>query len=195
MCHAMHRAMLRETFEEACYRRIGGNMLGFTRAEKELATDIYRDYADAIGRSIARWEQDEWKRGIPEVFVALYSHPFGVDVSVFTTECEARKHLRAVSHDQCVQDPKIKRAIARRFGWPKWNDTLFSGLSDDAMDALVDAWGDVASGEALWISRCVVEREFARRVWRQEAACADDSVEECVTSQTEDRPQIEIDER
>jgi hypothetical protein len=160
--------------------------MGFTQAEKDLATGLYRDYADAIGRSIARWEHDEWKRGIPEVFVALYSHPFGVDVSVFTTEREARKHLRAVSHDQCRQDGKIKHAVARRFGWAKWSDALFSRLSEDALDALVDAWGDVASGEALWISRCAVEREFARRAWRQEAARADGSVGECGTEQMDD---------
>lgn len=165
--------------------------MGFTQAEKDLATGLYRDYADAIGRSIARWEHDEWKRGIPEVFVALYSHPFGVDVSVFTTEREARKHLRAVSHDQCRQDAKIKRAVARRFGWAKWSDTLFIRLSEDALDALVDAWGDIASGEALWISRCVVEREFARRAWRQEAARADESVGECGTEQIEDQAEIE----
>jgi hypothetical protein len=161
-------------------------MTAFTQAEKDLATGLYRGYADAIGRSIARWEHDEWKRGIPEVFVALYSHPFGVDVSVFTTEPEARKHLRAVSHDQCRQDGKIKRAVARRFGWAKWSDALFSRLSEDVLDTLVDAWGDVASGEALWISRCVVEREFARRAWRQEAARADESVGECGTEQMDD---------
>jgi hypothetical protein len=166
-------------------------MTAFTQAEKDLATGLYRGYADAIGRSIARWEHDEWKRGIPEVFVALYSHPFGVDVSVFTTEREARKHLRAVSHDQCRQDGKIKRAVARRFGWAKWSDTLFTRLSEDALDALVDAWGDVASGEALWISRCVVEREFARRAWRQEAARTDESVGECGTEQIEDQAEIE----
>jgi len=165
--------------------------MGFTQAEKDLATGLYRGYADAIGRSIARWEHDEWKRGIPEVFVALYSHPFGVDVSVFTTEREARKHLHAVSHDQCRQDGKIKRAVARRFGWAKWSDTLFIRLSEDALDALVDAWGDIASGEALWISRCVVEREFARRAWRQEAARADESVGECGTEQIEDQAEIE----
>jgi hypothetical protein len=161
-------------------------MTAFTQAEKDLAIGLYRGYADAIGRSIARWEHDEWKRGIPEVFVALYSHPFGVDVSVFTTEPEARKHLRAVSHDQCRQDAKIKRAVARRFGWAKWSDTLFIRLSEDALDALVDAWGDIASGEALWISRCVVEREFARRAWRQEAARADESVGECGTEHMDD---------
>ena len=161
-------------------------MTAFTQAEKDLAIGLYRGYADAIGRSIARWEHDEWKRGIPEVFVALYSHPFGVDVSVFTTEPEARKHLRAVSHDQCRQDAKIKRAVARRFGWAKWSDTLFIRLSEDALDALVDAWGDIASGEALWISRCVVEREFARRAWRQEAARADESVGECGPEQMDD---------
>ena len=161
-------------------------MTAFTQAEKDLATGLYRGYADAIGRSIARWEHDEWKRGIPEVFVALYSHPFGVDVSVFTTEPEARKHLRAVSHDQCRQDAKIKRAVARRFGWAKWSDTLFIRLSEDALDALVDAWGDIASGEALWISRCVVEREFARRAWRQEAARADESVGERGTEHMDD---------
>lgn len=161
-------------------------MTAFTQAEKDLAIGLYRGYADAIGRSIARWEHDEWKRGIPEVFVALYSHPFGVDVSVFTTEREARKHLRAVSHDQCRQDAKIKRAVARRFGWAKWSDTLFIRLSEDALDALVDAWGDIASGEALWISRCVVEREFARRAWRQEAARADESVGERGTEHMDD---------
>jgi hypothetical protein len=161
-------------------------MTAFTQAEKDLAIGLYRGYADAIGRSIARWEHDEWKRGIPEVFVALYSHPFGVDVSVFTTEPEARKHLRAVSHDQCRQDAKIKRAVARRFGWAKWSDTLFIRLSEDALDALVDAWGDIASGEALWISRCVVEREFARRAWRQEAARADESVGERGTEHMDD---------
>jgi|GEM_PF-5628021 len=166
-------------------------MTAFTQAEKDLATGLYRGYADAIGRSIARWEHDEWKRGIPEVFVALYSHSFGVDVSVFTTEREARKHLRAVSHDQCRQDGKIKHAVARRFGWAKWSDALFSRLSEDALDALVDAWGDVASGEALWISRCAVEREFARRAWRQEAARADGSVGECGTEQIEDQVEIE----
>ena len=166
-------------------------MTAFTQAEKDLATGLYRGYADAIGRSIARWEHDEWKRGIPEVFVALYSHPFGVDVSVFTTEREARKHLRAVSHDQCRQDGKIKRAVARRFGWAKWSDALFSRLSEDVLDTLVDAWGDVASGEALWISRCAVEREFARRAWRQEAARADGSVGECGTEQIEDQVEIE----
>jgi hypothetical protein len=166
-------------------------MTAFTQAEKDLAIGLYRGYADAIGRSIARWEHNEWKRGIPEVFVALYSHPFGVDVSVFTTEREARKHLRAVSHDQCRQDGKIKRTVARRFGWAKWSDALFSRLSEDALDALVDAWGDVASGEALWISRCAVEREFARRVWRQEAARADERVGERVTEHMEDQVEIE----
>lgn len=170
-------------------------MTAFTQAEKDLAIGLYRGYADAIGRSIARWEHNEWKRGIPEVFVALYSHPFGVDVSVFTTEREARKHLRAVSHDQCRQDGKIKRTVARRFGWAKWSDALFSRLSEDALDALVDAWGDVASGEALWISRCAVEREFARRAWRQEAAHTDESVGECGTehmnNQVDDQAETE----
>jgi hypothetical protein len=170
-------------------------MTAFTQAEKDLATGLYRGYADAIGRSIARWEHDEWKRGIPEVFVALYSHPFGVDVSVFTTEPEARKHLRAVSHDQCRQDAKIKRAVARRFGWAKWSDTLFIRLSEDALDALVDAWGDIASGEALWISRCVVEREFARRAWRQEAARADESVGERGTEHMDDHGDDQVNDQ
>lgn len=166
-------------------------MLAFTRADQDLVHDIYRGYADAIGRSVARWEHDEWKRGIPEVFVALYSHPFGVDVSVFTTEREARTYLRSVSHDQCRQDAKIKRAVARRFGWAKWSDTLFTRLSDDALDALVDAWGDVASGEALWISRCVVEREFARRAWRQEVARTEESVGKCGTQHMDDHAEPE----
>lgn len=151
-------------------------MLAFSRAEQELANDIYRDYADAIGRSIVKWEQAEWQSfgrqreggssGRPEVHVALYSHAFGVDVSVFTSDTEARQCLRAVARDQCVRDTRIRRAVARRFGWAKWTDALFAALSDVERDQLVDAWSDVAPREALWISRCALEREFARRAFR-----------------------------
>lgn len=151
-------------------------MLAFTRADQELVHDIYREYADAIGRSIVRWEQAEWQSfgrqpgggssGRPEVHVALYSHAFGVDVSVFTSDAEARQCLQAVARDQCVRDPKIRRAVARRFGWTKWTDALFEALSDVERDQLVDAWSDVAPREALWISRCALEREFARRAFQ-----------------------------
>ncbi len=146
----------------------GEQMVAFTREERELATEIYRGYADAIGRSVVQWEQDGWKRGLPEVFVALYSHAFGVDVSVFTSECEARQCLRSLTRDQCVRDAKVRRAVARRFGWGKWTDALFATLSDDERDQLVDAWCEVAPGEALWVSRCILEREFARRALRAE---------------------------
>ncbi|MFM7259813.1 MAG: hypothetical protein ACKO3W_04340 [bacterium] len=135
--------------------------MGFTEREKEIAIGMYREYSDAIGQAVVHWERKEWERGLPEVHVALFTHAFGTDVAVFTTEREARAHLFDVAISQCTRDPRTRKAVTKRLGrWPA------PDLSEAERDRLIDDWGEVARGEALWTSKCTVEREFSRRKFR-----------------------------
>jgi len=143
--------------------------MGFTEREKEMALAMYRECADAVGEAVVRWERREWEDGLPEVHVALFSHAYGTDAAVFTTEREARACLLDIAITQCTRDPRTRRAVTKAIGrWPA------ADLSDTERDLLIDGWSTLARGEALWVSRCTVEREFSRRQLRayMEAECA-----------------------
>jgi len=142
--------------------------MGFTEREKEMALAMYRECADAVGQAVVRWERREWEAGIPEVYVALFSHAYGTDAAVFTSEREARSYLVDVAITQCTRDPRTRRAVTKALGrWPA------SDFNDSERDMLIDGWSTLARGEALWVSRCAVEREFSRRKLRahMEAEC------------------------
>jgi hypothetical protein len=138
-------------------------MPAITNGEREEELRHFGAYADAIGRAIVRWDRDEWNRGVPEVHVALYSHAFGTDVATFTSDREAREHLLDVALTQGARDRRARSAVRTLLGrWPA------SEVSAAERDAVIERWGDLVRGEALWISRCALEREFSRRAFHAE---------------------------
>jgi hypothetical protein len=135
--------------------------MGFTEREKEMALAMYRECADAVGEAVVRWERRAWEDGLPEVHVALFSHAYGTDAAVFTTEREARACLLDIAITQCTRDPRTRRAVTKAIGrWPT------ADLDERERDMLIDGWSNLARGEALWVSRCTVECEFSRRKLR-----------------------------
>lgn len=88
------------------------------------------------------------------VHLAVYEHRFGLDISVHVSRRAALAALGGIALDQCTRDPEIRAAAVRAIGG--WNAAT---MDEDELEVLLDHWSELAPGEALWLSACVVENE------------------------------------
>lgn len=122
-------------------------MVYFTQEEKELSHGIYRDMAEAVAAAVARRESNE-----ATVFVAAYMHRFGIDFTAHATQELAERRLRHVATMQCARDEDLRSRVVAKFGsWPAQD------MAPEAVQDVIDAWHEVATGEALWVAECDVE--------------------------------------
>jgi len=104
--------------------------------------------------SAERASHESGDAGPPTVHLALYAHVYGVDVSAHPTRAAAMAAAGGVALDQCARDPDIREAATRRFG--RWNA---AEMDERRLAELLDAWSELAPGESLWVTECVLEDE------------------------------------
>ena len=101
------------------------------------------------------------------VHLVVYEHRFGLDISVHASAQCAREALTDTATAQCARDPVIRAAVCERFGnWPA------SGFTEREMEELLDDWSELASGERLWTTECIV---LGASVSSHEASSDDDA--------------------
>lgn len=124
-------------------RRSGGGWMAMASgADESVAVDV-------LGA-----RQESGDDGPPTVHLALYAHGYGVDVSAHPSHAAAMAAAGGVALDQCARDPDIREAVTRRFG--RWNA---AEMDDRRLAELLDAWSELAPGESLWVTECVLEAE------------------------------------
>lgn len=121
------------------------------------------------------------------VWLAVYEHGFGLDISVHASSARAKQALVEVALAQCTRDADIRAAVVARFGavpdrgadrlpgeprprfgsgphGPREGELLDGASSGGSlMDRLLDEWSSLAEGEALWMTESEVESDEAAR--------------------------------